>query len=367
MGSAMPLSSSVRSLATGTGPLAAGDQLGAHQDLAGAGGRGDASGAGDGRAEVVAVACGRLAGVEPDAHRRREAVLGAMAGQGPLDRGGARDAVVGLSEDHEEPVAPVLDLLALSTARTRPARCGRASAAAAPRRASPIGLGQPRRLHDVGEHERAERVRGRLRRRVEAAMSRSTAAPISSTVRAAASSSRRAPRRRRRPPGPGRAGRAPGRPRRGRRPRTRCGRPPAATAIAPSVSPRWRASSPRRDRRRGRRSGRAQPPSEVLELGDALGRRLLVAHREARGDVHREHEDPTLACEEALIRRAPALRLRTAARASPLGEQQPSPSRAGRHHRSATACAAPPRHRSGRRDGPGSRPARCSPRRRCSG
>src|SRR5213078_1890368 len=67
---------------------------------------------GDGRAEVVVVAGGGLAGMDPDADAGGEAVVGAVAGERLLDRGCAGDAVVGLIEGHEEPVATVLHLLA---------------------------------------------------------------------------------------------------------------------------------------------------------------------------------------------------------------------------------------------------------------
>src|SRR3954452_14394993 len=77
--------------------LAAGEHVRAHQDLAGSGGGGDAGGARDGRTEVVVVACGGLAGVEPDPDGGREAVLDAMASERPLDRGCAGDSVVGLT------------------------------------------------------------------------------------------------------------------------------------------------------------------------------------------------------------------------------------------------------------------------------
>ena len=56
---------------------------------------------------------------------------------------------------------------------------------------------------------------------------------------------------------------------------------------------------PARDCRRGRRSRGAEPSGQVLQLGDALGRAALVAHRHARRDVHREEEDAALASEEA--------------------------------------------------------------------
>ena len=52
---------------------------------------------------------------------------------------------------------------------------------------------------------------------------------------------------------------------------------------------------------RGRRSRGAEPSGQLLQLGDALGRRLLVTHRQARRDVHREQEDAALSSEEARV------------------------------------------------------------------
>src|SRR5207342_1593040 len=93
-------------------PIAASEQIRAHQDLAGSGGSRDAGGSSDGRAEVVVVAGGGLAGVESDADHRSEAVVGAVASERPLDRGCAGDAIVGVTESHEEPITSVFHLLA---------------------------------------------------------------------------------------------------------------------------------------------------------------------------------------------------------------------------------------------------------------
>ena len=57
-----------------------------------------------------------------------------------------------------------------------------------------------------------------------------------------------------------------------------------------------------RNCRRGRRSRGAEPSGQLLQLRDALGRRLLITHRHARRDVHGEEEDTALPREEAGVR-----------------------------------------------------------------
>ena len=133
-------------------------------------------------------------------------------------------------------------------------------------------------------------------------MSRSTATPNSSTRRAAALSSRRAPAS---SPSAVRA-------RASSTPRLRSF--VRRLDLAPDADPlpqggdrllgvaAMERQMPARDGRRGRRPGGAEPSGQLLQLGDALGRRLLVAHRQARRDVHGEEEDPALPSEEARVR-----------------------------------------------------------------
>ena len=123
---------------------------------------------------------------------------------------------------------------------------------------------------------------------------------------------------------------------------------------------------PARDCRRGRRSRGAEPSGQVLQLGEALGRRLLVAHRHARRDVHGEEEDAALSSEEAgvLERAAEAAHRRPGIA---LRQQQATPPRLAVVAQSDGLRRVPLRRRPGRRDAPGSRPARCTPSPRCTG
>ncbi len=115
-----------------------------------------------------------------------------------------------------------------------------------------------------------------------------------------------------------------------------------------------------------RRSGCAQPSSQLLELGGALAGRLVIAHCEARADEHREQEDPSLSRKDALVGERPG----EAAHRSPgvaLCQQQASPPGLAVVTERKPLARVPPRRQPGRRDGPGCPPARCNPRLRCSG
>ena len=151
-GSAMPLSARVRSPASGTfrsqpasrSALTRTSPAPAAAEMPG--------GAGDRRAEVVVVVGSGLAGMEPDADGGSETVVGAVASERPLDRGCAGDAVVWLTEGHEEPIATVLHLLAAPSGELSP------QDAVVPAQQLLPGvvthrLGEPCRIHDVGEEE----------------------------------------------------------------------------------------------------------------------------------------------------------------------------------------------------------------------
>ena len=96
----------------------------------------------------------------------------------------------------------------------------------------------------------------------------------------------------------------------------------------------------------GRRPGRPEPARELLELGDAGVRRGLVADRQARSHVHREHEHPPFPSEHAPVGEGPgeAPHCRRARRPAPTASGLAP---AGRRHRTprpaASASSAPAR------------------------
>ena len=223
-------------------------------------------------------------------------------------------------------------------------------------------LGEPRRVHDVGEQEGPQRSRRRLgswRNDVEvdhgADLLQSSAAALISR-RAPASSpsavSARASRTRASAASYGAST--------SHQVRT----PSRSEAIAASVSPRW--SAVRRVPPTLQPPARAsQPARQLVELGDAHVRRGLVAHREAGPHVHRKHEHPSLSSEQAL--RPEPGRGSALPRARRPGPAASGLAPAGRRHRTPRPPRAPPRRQPGHHDEPGCPPARYSPTRRCNG
>ena len=361
----MPLSSRVRSPATRHRPPAAGEQLGAHQHLAAAGGRGDAGGPGDGRAEVVAVArrsprrrgarCARSA-----RSRARRDVARGPAGSRRRTRC-RRRAAPKATKNPSPPCFTSSPRHRANSAR-KVRSCQRSSCSQA---SSPIASAS--RVDSTMSEKRKVRTARAAGSGRGGAMSRSTAAPISSAgagggldLEAGA--------------GVVAVGRQ-----RPSQPHARLGGFVGGVDLAPGADALLQRGDGRlgvaaverqlaaRHRGRGRRSGRAEPSRQLLELGDALAGRRLVTDRQARGHVHRQHEDPALPREEARVGQRTRLRLRTARLRVALAPAASGPAPAGRRHRRRRPGRAPPRRRPGRRDGPGSPPARCSPSRRCSG
>ena len=268
----MPLSSRVRSPATGTARSQRREQVGAHQHLAATGRRGDAGGPGDGRAEVVAVArasprrrgarCARW-----ERSRARRDVERGPAGSRPRTRCRRRAGRRPRRTRRRRASPPRRAIV-----RTRRAGCGRASAAAAPRRRrpSPRPAGSTprcRRTGTCGGFASPGSGRG-------GAMSRSTAAPISSTGASGGLDLEA-----------GAGVVAVGRQRPGQ-PHARLGGFVGGVDLAPGADALLQRGDRRlgvaaverqlatRHRGRGRRSGRAEPSSQLLELGDALAGRL---------------------------------------------------------------------------------------------
>ena len=265
----------------------AGDEAGTREHLAGTGSRRDTCGPRDGRSEVITIASGCFAGVESDADARREAVRGTVARQGSLDGDGARDAVVGLAEGNEEAVAPVLDLLAVPPLEFGAQRPVVPSQQRLPRGVA-HGLGQSRRVDDVGEQERADgsSALGPGGSDVEVdgdaeLVDQAAGGPQLEARARVVSLSRQGPREQ----------------------YARLGGLVRGVDFAPGADalPSARRSPPwcRRDGAPGARATAAAAAGpgvpnlrrQFLQLGDALGRRLLVTHRDARGDVHGEEEE----------------------------------------------------------------------------
>jgi len=64
----------------------------------------------DSLAQVVIAKVNSFGGVDTNAHRRSEAMLTTVIGQGALDRNGALDGVKGIGERYEEPISFMVDL-----------------------------------------------------------------------------------------------------------------------------------------------------------------------------------------------------------------------------------------------------------------
>ena len=312
----MPLSSRVRSPATGTGRPQRRDQVGAHQHLATTGRRGDAGGPGDGGAEVVTLARGRP--------RRRGARCARWArsrarrdvGRGPAGsppRTRCRRRAAPKATKNPSPPCFTSSPRQRANSARRVRSCQRSSCS---QTSSPIASAS--RVDSTMSEKRKVRTgsRGRLvARRSDVEVDHRTdllcrtggGLDLEASAGLVAICHQRAGQ-----------------------PHARLGGFVGSVDLAPRADAFLQRADGCRGvatvegqlatRHRGGRgrSGRAEPSRQLLELGDALAGRRLIADRQARGHVHRQHEDPALPRQEPRVGQgtgeAPHCALRVASR-----------------------------------------------------